>query len=179
MRSCINCFVAAVLAASCCLAQTARPGRSRWWKAAASCSVPAGRAELAIGSQDRRCRGALASRTSWSTAKIPGHTTLVIWESGSDRRAMKSRSPRTTPTGTASAKLIEDNANGGAVTGHRPPGETIVAGRFRQERGRFQASGGLAQTRAKTVINLLKAPPPPDPRQILLQVKFAAVNRVR
>jgi pilus assembly protein CpaC len=28
------------------------------------------------------------------------------------------------------------------------------------------------------VINLLKAPPPPDPRQILLQVKFAAVDRV-
>jgi len=47
----------------------------------------------------------------------------------------------------------------------------------RQERGRFQAPGRLAQTRAKTVINLLKAPPPPDPRQILLQVKFAAVDR--
>ena len=37
---------------------------------------------------------------------------------------------------------------------------------------------GMAQTRAKTVINLLQAPPPPEPRQILLQVKFAAIDRV-
>ena len=36
----------------------------------------------------------------------------------------------------------------------------------------------MAQTRAKTVINLLQAPPPPEPRQILLQVKFAAIDRV-
>ena len=37
---------------------------------------------------------------------------------------------------------------------------------------------GLAQARAKTVVNLLQAPPPPEPRQILLQVKFAAIDRV-
>ena len=36
----------------------------------------------------------------------------------------------------------------------------------------------MAQTRAKTVINLLQSPPPPEPRQILLQVKFAAIDRV-
>jgi pilus assembly protein CpaC len=39
-------------------------------------------------------------------------------------------------------------------------------------------AAGLAQTRAKTVINLLQVPPPPEPRQILLQVKFAAIDRV-
>jgi pilus assembly protein CpaC len=37
---------------------------------------------------------------------------------------------------------------------------------------------GLAQARAKTVVNLLQSPPPPEPRQILLQVKFAAIDRV-
>jgi pilus assembly protein CpaC len=36
----------------------------------------------------------------------------------------------------------------------------------------------MAQTRAKNVINLLQVPPPPEPRQILLQVKFAAIDRV-
>jgi pilus assembly protein CpaC len=36
----------------------------------------------------------------------------------------------------------------------------------------------MAQTRAKNVINLLQVPPAPEPRQILLQVKIADVNRV-
>ena len=36
----------------------------------------------------------------------------------------------------------------------------------------------MAATRAKNVINLLQAPPPTEPRQILLQVKFAAIDRV-
>jgi len=37
---------------------------------------------------------------------------------------------------------------------------------------------GLASARAKKVVNLLQTPPPPEPRQILLQVKFAAIDRV-
>ncbi|MCU1259123.1 MAG: type and secretion system protein, partial [Bryobacterales bacterium] len=37
---------------------------------------------------------------------------------------------------------------------------------------------GIAQSRAKTVVNLLKAPPDPEPRQILLQVKFASIDRL-
>jgi pilus assembly protein CpaC len=36
---------------------------------------------------------------------------------------------------------------------------------------------GLAHARAKKVVNLLQTPPAPEPRQILLQVKFAAINR--
>jgi len=36
----------------------------------------------------------------------------------------------------------------------------------------------MAQTRAKTVINLLHVPPAPEPRQIMLAVKFAAIDRV-
>ena len=42
----------------------------------------------------------------------------------------------------------------------------------------FDVLAGLAQTRSKTVINLLKAPPEPEPRQILLQVRFASIDRV-
>ena len=30
---------------------------------------------------------------------------------------------------------------------------------------------GMAETRAKKVINLLESPPPPEPRQVLLQVQ--------
>jgi len=36
---------------------------------------------------------------------------------------------------------------------------------------------GLAKTRAKNIINLLKAPPEPELRQILLEVKFASIDR--
>ena len=35
----------------------------------------------------------------------------------------------------------------------------------------------MAKTRAKTVINLLEVPPAAEPRQVLLQVKFAAIDR--
>ena len=35
----------------------------------------------------------------------------------------------------------------------------------------------LAATRSKKVINLITVPPPPDPRQIMLQVRFASIDR--
>jgi pilus assembly protein CpaC len=56
-------------------------------------------------------------------------------------------------------------------------GDTIVLAGSVKSAEDAKRLAGMAQTRAKTVINLLKAPPPPDPRQILLQVKFAAVDR--
>ena len=61
-----------------------------------------------------------------------------------------------------------------SVTGS---GETIVLAGMVKTADDVKRLQGLAQTRAKTVINLLKAPPP-EPRQILLQVKFADVDRV-
>ena len=53
------------------------------------------------------------------------------------------------------------------------------ADRDRQDR-RKSRSGWRAWRRRgrKNVVNLLQAPPPPEPRQILLQVKFAAIDRV-
>ena len=49
----------------------------------------------------------------------------------------------------------------------------------REIRGGFQAAGRHWRRRApRTSINLLQAPPAAEPRQILLQVKFAAIDRV-
>ena len=57
-------------------------------------------------------------------------------------------------------------------------GETIVLSGTVKSAEDAKRLAGMAQTRAKTVINLLQSPPPPEPRQILLQVKFAAIDRV-
>ena len=42
----------------------------------------------------------------------------------------------------------------------------------------LKRAAALASTRAKNVVNLLQAPAASDPRQMLLQVKFASVDRV-
>ena len=46
-----------------------------------------------------------------------------------------------------------------------------------RDSAQVKLAGALAQTRAKTVVNLLTAPPDPEPRQIVLQVKFASIDR--
>ena len=101
----------------------------------------------------------------------------MIWETGSDPARYEIEVTKDNSDWDSFRKLIEDSANGGAVT-VTGSGETIVLAGSVKSADDSKRLAGLAQTRAKTVINLLKAPPPPDPRQILLQVKFAAVNRV-
>ena len=56
-------------------------------------------------------------------------------------------------------------------------GETIVLSGNTASSDQTRRAAGLAQSRAKTVVNLLKNPPDPEPRQILLQVKFASIDR--
>ena len=57
-------------------------------------------------------------------------------------------------------------------------GDTIVLSGSVKSADDSKRLAGMAQTRAKNVINLLQAPPAAELRQILLQVKFAAVDRV-
>jgi pilus assembly protein CpaC len=109
-------------------------------------------------------------------AKTPGHTTLLIWETGAEPARYEIEVAKDNSEWDTFRKLIEANADGGAVT-VTGSGDTIVLAGSVKSADDSKRLAGLAQTRAKTVINLLKAPPPPDPRQILLQVKFAAVDR--
>ena len=110
-------------------------------------------------------------------AKGPGTTTVMIWEAGSDPARYDVTVTRDTAEWDSFAKKIQDSANGAAVsvTG---AGETIVLSGAVKSAEDSKRLAGIAQTRAKTVINLLTVPPPPEPRQILLQVKIADVNRV-
>ena len=57
-------------------------------------------------------------------------------------------------------------------------GETLVLTGAVKDLDTSKRAAALASTRARNVVNLLQVPPVPEPRQILLQVKFASVDRV-
>src|SRR5207253_1826006 len=56
-------------------------------------------------------------------------------------------------------------------------GETIVLTGTAKDSAQLKRAAAIAQTRAKTVVNMLTAPPDAEPRQIVLQVKFASIDR--
>ena len=109
-------------------------------------------------------------------ARGPGTTTVMVWETGSEPSRYDVTVTRDSSEWDAFTHKIQENANGGtvSVTGS---GETIVLSGSVKTAEDSKRLAGMAQTRAKTVINLLTVPPPPEPRQILLQVKIAEVNR--
>lgn len=110
-------------------------------------------------------------------AKGPGRTTLIVWETDVEPVRYEVEVGKDTSEWDAFKKQLEENAVDGKVT-VAGSGETIVLSGSVKSTDDSKRLAGIAQTRAKTVINLLQAPPAPEPRQILLQVKFAAVDRV-
>ncbi len=111
-------------------------------------------------------------------AKAPGNTTLVIWEGPLEPvRYEVSVSADTTEAANA-RHAFEKELQGlpESKVNYSWNGETIVlTGTASGELSR-QAQA-LASTHAKTVLNLIQVPPS-ELRQILLQVKFATVDRV-
>jgi len=110
-------------------------------------------------------------------AKGPGRTTLVVWETGVEPVRYDIDVAKDTADWDTFRKQIEDGAPGAAVT-VTGSGETLVLSGSVRSAEDSKRLASMAQTHAKTVINLLHTPPLPDPRQILLQVKFAAIDRV-
>jgi pilus assembly protein CpaC len=109
-------------------------------------------------------------------AKGVGRATLVIWESGAEPARWEIQVTKDTSEWDSFAKTFSDSAGSAiSVTG---TGDTIVLSGNVKSADDSKRLAGMAQTRAKNVINLLQAPPPPEPRQVLLQVKFAAIDRV-
>jgi len=109
-------------------------------------------------------------------AKVPGHTTVVIWETGSDPLRIEVAVHKDTSEWDTFTKEIKESA--GSPISVSGSGDTIVLSGSVKSSDESKRLAGMAQTRAKNVINLLQAPPPAELRQILLQVKFAAVDRV-
>jgi pilus assembly protein CpaC len=119
----------------------------------------------------------ISPRELMVNAKGPGRTTLVVWEGAAEPARYEIAVTKDMAEWEAFRRQLLEAANGATinVTGS---GETIVLSGTVKSAEDAKRLAGMAQTRAHTVVNLLQAPPPPEPRQILLQVKFAAVDRV-
>ena len=110
-------------------------------------------------------------------AKVPGTTTLVVWETGASpvRWDVHVRADTTEwdRFRTNLTSLVPDSAVDASADG-----DTIVLTGNVKTADDAKRLGALASTRYKNVVNLLQTPAAGDPRQILLEVKFASVDRV-
>ena len=110
-------------------------------------------------------------------AKGLGRTTIVVWETGAiPRRYDVTVLPDHGEFETL-RKAIRDNVPDSTigVTGNA---ETIVLTGAAKDTEQAKRAEAVASTHAKKVINLIQVPSPPDKRQILLEVKFASIDRV-
>jgi pilus assembly protein CpaC len=108
-------------------------------------------------------------------AKGPGGTTLMIWETDSDPARYDVTVVKDDSEWEGFLNKIQETG-GGNVTVTGSPEVIVLAGKVKSAEDSKRLAG-MAQARAKTVVNLLQAPPAPEPRQILLQVKIADVDR--
>src|SRR3954453_1776608 len=110
-------------------------------------------------------------------AKGPGRTPLLVWETGAEPARYETAVPKDMSEWEDFRRHMIDSADGSpiSITGS---GETIVLSGAVKSAEDSKRLAGLAQARARNVVNLLQGPPPAEPRQILLQVKFAAIDRV-
>jgi pilus assembly protein CpaC len=110
-------------------------------------------------------------------AKGIGKTTLMIWEAG----AVPARYNVNVVPDTSEFDAFRKELSAGlpdssvSVTGNN---ETLVLTGAVKDAAQFKRAAAMASTRAKNVVNLLQMPAAADPRQILLQVKFASIDRV-
>jgi len=107
-------------------------------------------------------------------AKSAGKTTLIVWETGTiPVRYNISVVPDLTETNDVVSD-IQKKVPGVTVTGTKE--KMVLTGSVQslEESKRVEA---MASAHATTVVNMLTMPAAPDPRQILLQVKFASVDR--
>jgi pilus assembly protein CpaC len=118
----------------------------------------------------------ISPREVMVNAKAAGRATVLVWESGAEPARWEVHVTKDPAEWEAFAKSLSDAA--GAPISVTGSGDTIVLSGTVKSAEDAKRIAGMAQTRARTVINLLQAPPPPEPRQVLLQVKFAAIDRL-
>jgi pilus assembly protein CpaC len=168
----------AVILAAGCFAQATRPQ-------ARDVTLIEGRGELltfqrdvnkVVISEPKTADAVVVSpREVMVVAKATGRATLMIWESGADPARWEIQVTKDTSDWDAFIRSLSEAA--GAPISASGAGDTIVLSGKVKSAEDSKRLAGMAQARAKTVVNLLQAPPPPEPRQILLQVKFAAIDR--
>lgn len=120
----------------------------------------------------------VSPREVMMNAKSIGRSTIVVWEASAamphryEVNVLADRSDFDGVLKSISAQLPESQI---VVTGNT---ETIVLTGKASDEQQAKKAEALAATHAKKVLNLLEVPPAPEPRQILLQVRFASVDRV-
>ncbi len=119
----------------------------------------------------------ISPREVMVNAKEPGKTTVIVWENGIPNRYNVDVIPDSTDFDNFRQSLLEQLPGSNVqVTGK---GETIVLTGTAVDAAQVKRATAIALTRAKTVTNMLKAPPEPEPRQIVLEVKFASIDRTK
>jgi pilus assembly protein CpaC len=110
------------------------------------------------------------------TAKGVGRTTVVIWETGAAPVRYEVTVAADTAPFDAVKKLLA--ALEGATIDCTGNEQTLVLTGKAVNGDQSKRAAAIASTHAKNVVNLIEVPAPADPRQILLQVRFASVDRV-
>ena len=118
----------------------------------------------------------ISPREVMVNAKEPGKTTVIIFSNGRPLRYEVDVTPDTTDFDNF-RKSVVDQLPGSSNVEITGKGDTIVLTGTAVDGAQVKRAAALAQTRAKTVVNMLTAPPEPEPRQIALQVKFASIDR--
>ena len=118
----------------------------------------------------------ISPREVMVNAKEAGKTTVMVWEGTTPFRYDVDVSADTTDfenfKHTFAAQLPGSTIE---VTGK---GDTMVLTGTAKNSAQVKQAGALAQTRAKQVLNLVTPlTPDPEPRQIILQVKFCSIDR--
>jgi pilus assembly protein CpaC len=114
------------------------------------------------------------------SAKGPGRTTLVIWEEDKgparyEITVLQDFTPTDDFNKQIAAELKQQVPN--ANIQFNGNSETMVLTGAVTDPELSKRAAAIAQTHAKNVINLIEVPKKEDPRQIMLQVKFASIDR--
>jgi pilus assembly protein CpaC len=177
MRSGPAVFAAVLLALSTAHAQT---------PVARELTITAGKGELltfdqeihkVVVSEPRIADAMVVSpREVMVNAKSAGNTTLVVWETGSAPARWDVHVKADSSEWDKFRSELR-SAAGDAALDAAANGDTIVLTGAVKSADDAKRAQALASTRYKNVVNLLEIPPAGDPRQILLEVKFASIDR--
>jgi pilus assembly protein CpaC len=109
-------------------------------------------------------------------AKGLGNTTVMIWEGDEAPQRYDVNVVADTTDLDTFRKEMRAAFPGVTISGNN---ETLVLTGGAPDAGESKRIQALASTHAKTVTNLLQTPAPGEPRQILLSVRFASIDRVQ
>ena len=110
-------------------------------------------------------------------AKGLGSTSIVVWETGQLPIRYTVRVKPDEESFDLVKKSVADSLPGSNIT-LTGSGDTVVLTGDAKSEEESKRAAALASTHAKNVVNLIKTPAPASGKQILLQVKFAAIDRV-